>query len=115
MKNYLYLARRDKSNIKILTILQGSEHPATRVPDIKQLNLATEIEQKIIIQIKENKMLWELWLESAKDYVDLKSKLARRGYSGLPLTSNALFGLDYHNARRFTPVEVPAKTMLRKR
>lgn len=115
MKNYLYLARRDKSTIKMLAILTGGEHPASRIADVKQLNLAIELEQKIIIQTKENKMLWELWLESATDYVDLKSKLKRRGYTNLPLTSNALFGLDYHNARRFTPVNTPVKTMLRRR
>lgn len=114
IKNYVFLAKRDKSDIKVLTILKGGEHPATRVEDIKKLSLSPELEQKISVQVKEHKMLWELWIESAENFEELKKKLIKRGFRKLPMNMNALFTLDYRNTRQFTPLRPPVKTMLRK-
>jgi hypothetical protein len=37
--------------------------------------------------IHENRMLWEPWIESAKDFQDLKESLRERGYTDLPFRS----------------------------
>lgn len=87
---YLYMAKRDKKGIKILTIFKGKEISRTLVNDINKLNLPDNLSQDITNTIQENKMLWETWIEYADNFNDFRSKLTARGYSNLPIKSKPI-------------------------
>lgn len=118
---YLYLARRDKKGIKILSMFDASKRqviPATRIIDIKTLNLSSGLEASLSHTIYENRMLWEVWLESANDYEQLKQMLRQRGYTDIPIHSAPLH-LAVNSSNKMTALDTkrvtPTKTMLRKK
>jgi len=89
-KLYLYLARRDKKGLKIISIFphaEGTDFPPTRVQDIQNLNLPSTIEPNVSKAVHDNRMMWEPWIEAASSYQDLKASLKARGYSNLPIHS----------------------------
>ena len=79
-KLYLYLARRDKRAIKILTTFRGHAVPPTRVQDIRQLGLPREMANKLNQIIQDDRLLWEPWVESAESFDQLRTSLSNRGY-----------------------------------
>lgn len=82
---FLYLARRDKSAVRIMAILTGQARTG-RVHDLKALSLPPEIAPTIINEAHANRMLWEVWVEPAEDYDALKKRLEKRGYRNLPFS-----------------------------
>jgi hypothetical protein len=62
-------------------------------------------------------MNYELWVETASDYEELKENLAKRGYSNLPL--GASFSLDLEGYTKAptanTSGQKTKKTMLRRK
>ncbi len=120
---YIYLAKRDKKGLKILLVLKGQSHPPARIIDIAQLALPNDLEQKISKQIHLDRMLWEPWIESADDYVQLKTSLRNRGYLGLPMCSSPLFESNLesvikksqqHLEPTIKPIETEPTSMLRR-
>jgi hypothetical protein len=83
---YIYLARRDKKGIKVISgfSFDGKVY-ATRVEDIVSLGLNPKIADEIAREASQNRMEYELFAESAASFDELKSSLAKRGYSHLPL------------------------------
>ena len=109
---YLYLARRDKSGIKILAILQGTMKTG-RVDDIDNLNLPVEIESVIKKCCYDNRMLWEPWIEPADNFSQLKNNLRSRGYSGIPMGGQPI--AVYLPGQTFDSSSIQKKqTMIRK-
>ncbi len=90
-KIYLYLARRDKKGVKILTVLNGKPCSPGRLIDVKKLGLPAILEQQISQRIYQDRMLWEPWIESADKFLELRKSLKNRGFSSLPLSSNPKF------------------------
>ncbi len=88
---WLYLARRDKSNVDVLTVLQGREQLPVRLNDLSVLNLPQNWMAEMQKLIKERKMEWELWIESSPTWDELRTKLKKRGYSNLPINGQPLF------------------------
>jgi hypothetical protein len=85
MSLYLYLARRDKTGVKVLSIFQSNKvYPATRVTDVESLGLPAGLQESISSAVHNDRMLWEPWVESADNYEELKKSLRERGYSGVP-------------------------------
>ena len=84
---YIYLAKRDKKGIKILTIFLSQNHIPERLKNISDIPLDPNVSQKIEQIIYDNRLNWEPWIESAGTYEDLKAKLKKRGYIGIPLSS----------------------------
>jgi len=120
---YIYLGKRDKKGIKILAVLKGPNHPATRIPDIIKLGLPIDLEQKIGKQIYRDRMLWEPWIESAEDFTELKKMLENRGFTRLPLSSSPMFELQRESVVKteqdvpkllINPLAQQPKTMIRK-
>jgi hypothetical protein len=91
MKAYIYLAKRNKKGTRLLARLQVPNPLATRVDDVKNLNLHPELEKKIDNEVKENKIYWELWIETAESYQKLKETLVKRGYSNIALHPVPMF------------------------
>lgn len=89
---YIYLTRRDKQAVKVITILGLNQAiPATRISNISSLGLSRELEAKISKIIYEDRMLWEPWMETSSSYIELKQVLEARGYRGVPANPSAVF------------------------
>lgn len=122
MKIYLYLARRNKKGIEVLSVLDGSEHTAVRITDIAMLKLPAKFQSRIQKYVHEHRMHWELWLESADSYAELKERLKSRGYQNVPFYSGPIIEPDKEkvvaNLKDVKTYIVPdrpqKKTMLRK-
>jgi len=123
IKNYIYLAGRSKKGIKVLAVLKGENQPATRLSDVTKLGLPSDLLQKITKKIHEDRMLWEPWIASAADYVELKEILRNKGYSDLPMNASPLFDVSLKSVIRnksdfnevvVKAVQKPSPTMLRK-
>ena len=119
-KIYLYLARRDKKEVKILSIFNGESLPATRVPEIKDLGLPAALETKIKATIYQNRLMWETWIESAENSAQLKSNLIERGYKDVPFAGRALFSITPHEESgpvqpNYNKLKIRYKTMLQKK
>lgn len=126
MKLYLYLSRRDKKGIRVLSVINGNGYfPPTRINNIEELGLPPKMESTISKEILENKMLWELWIEGAKNYDSLRNALKKRRYKNLPLSYSSICQ-EYEN-KVYIPKEKPKsieinrkltnpiKTMLRRK
>ena len=121
-KVYLFLARRDKKGLKVLSILNGPEYRATRINDLSILKLPIALHDKINNEVYQNRMLWELWAESAENFGELKEKLQTRGYTSLPLCCSPMFEHEKeaivakltHKTTVVLPQVEQRKTMVRK-
>jgi len=85
-KLYLYLARRDKHGIKVVKVITTDQQSgAVRVADIKRLGLPDKMTQEIQVAVDSNKMDYELWAETASDFMSLRSSLIARGYRNIAM------------------------------
>lgn len=91
MKLYLYLGKRNKQGIKIISVFNNINHPVTRIKNIKELSLNAEMEQFVSGLTYEYRMDWELFIESAENYEKLLQQLMKRGYSNLSSYSTPLY------------------------
>jgi hypothetical protein len=107
---YLYLARRDKKGIRVLAILNGKHGSATRVTNLKLLQLPNDLERDLEEDIQANRMLWEPWIEPASSYNDLKKRLASRGYTEFPTHHKATF--SRHGSPKANTTSLPKKFIM---
>jgi hypothetical protein len=113
------MARRDKSAIKILCIFKGESFFPTRITDIKHLGLPHTLETKVKNIFHPNRLLWEIWLEGAKDSTSLKKNLVKRGYKDLPLTSQPVLSIQPNEGvdiikPDFSKLEIKKEIMLQR-
>jgi len=78
-KTYLYLLKRNKKDAKVISTIKcsGNIHP-TRLIDLDQLGLASSERLGLKKIIEDHKIDWELWVESAENYNDLRVNLENR-------------------------------------
>lgn len=84
---YAYLARRDKQGVKFLgSFLYDSKVYPTKLEegDMKSLNMSPQLSSELLIQLRDNRMEYELFLETAENFEQIKSSLRARGYSKIP-------------------------------
>ena len=93
---YIYLARRDRNSVRIISKLGQGQCLATRLNNIKQLSLEFRHEVAIAQIAEKDKMDWELWIESAPSFQELKRQLAKRGYTGLPMNDKPTLDKELH-------------------
>ena len=105
--------KRDKTTIKVLTIMKGPQCYPKKINDISILGLPEETHEKVSEIIKEHKMLWEVWMESAEDFQELKKNLKNRGIKKTPMHSAPINRSK--NAVNPKSVKSKANTMLRKK
>ena len=65
---WIYLAKRDKTGIQLLTQLKGKKIIASRLENVEQLRLPTDYTEYIKKSIYDNRMLYEPWIESASNF-----------------------------------------------
>ena len=92
---FLYLARRDKTAIKLLSTFKADkEYKPTPIKSLDQLSLPLALETRLNQEIETNKMLWEPMVESAENYKELKKALRKRGYKNLPINPLPNFNIS---------------------
>lgn len=89
---WIYLGRRDKSGIKILSQFRGKKIMATRITNLFDLQLPTDYHEFIAKEIYDNRFLYEPWIESSSNYAAFKQQLSNRGYYNLPVSNMPKFG-----------------------
>lgn len=111
-KAYLYLAKKDKKGIKILSEMEyNSNIFTTKLTNLDNFNITKN--QKIAIDkiINENKMNYDLYIESSDNFQLFIESLHNRGYKNLPITNNSMFYISLINKK----TSIKPKTMLRKK
>ena len=87
MRLYLYLARRDRTGITMISIFETPrEVMAIRLEAASRLGLPTHESTGLQKMFDENRMNWEPWIETAEDYEALKRSLEGRGYKNVPVS-----------------------------
>jgi len=112
-KIYLYLARRDKKGLRLISVLDGPETQPVRLRDVKLLNLPRNMEGEVARIVHDNRMYWEPWLESAASYEALKMALRTRGYR-VPSHADPMYLADRLRVKAKPPPTKAVETMLRK-
>lgn len=105
-KTYLYLLRRNKKDTKIIGTIKcnGNIHPS-RVLDLDLLGLAATERLGLKKIIEDHKMDWELWVESAENYNDLRANMEKRKLT-IPASPNTPL-LDLNSQ------EIPKSTLVK--
>lgn len=73
----------------MVAAVQGPKMVA-KIDDVRQLRLNSEWESKVGKVMYDNRMEYDLRVEHAKDYQDLRRKLKARGVANVPVTFNFL-------------------------
>jgi len=118
MKNqvFIYLARRDKKGIKTLfNFPYKTKIYPTKVSNIENFQFNNEIKNSLYVEVDRNKSLYELYIESANSFNDLKKSLKQRGYKNLPLQQINMKLLDVNQNINENFVVTKNTTMLRKK
>ena len=79
----------NKTGIKMVAVVQGPK-TVSRIDDVRQLQLKPEWESVLGKIMYDNRIDWELWVEHAESYKDLRRKLSMRGITGIPPSFNFL-------------------------
>lgn len=124
-KLYLYLAKRDKTGFKLIaTFPTNQSYPPTKVDDVAKLGLSENIVNEIKPIIYENRMRYDVWIQTAKDFKELKASLQYRGYKNLPIQMSPMYrqGTSIRNKSEPKPKQdvnlrnlQPKTTMLRRK
>ena len=113
---WLYLARRDKKAVRVLAKAQGRPVHANRVENLDSIGLPPDWSIKIKQTVYDNRMLWELWVESCDDYEKLRAALTSRGYSNVPASTQPEMRISRMEVPILNMNSIPkAKTMMKKR
>lgn len=84
---YLYLRKRDNSEIKIISTINHSDTiTPKRIDDVETLGIKEAASIKGFIDT--HKAEWDVWIESADNYTHLKANLKKRGINA-PSSPNA--------------------------
>ena len=89
---WIYLGKRDKSGILILTQLRGKKILVSRLTNVDDLKLPADYKDFLKNTIYENRMNYEPWIESATNYSSLREQLKARGYSNIPVSNLVQYG-----------------------
>lgn len=83
-KTWMYLARRDKTEIRIVATALGKKITRVSILNTNNLGLPALWQDEINQIIDNNKLLWEFWLHQADTFIDLRENLKVRGYTNIP-------------------------------
>src|SRR5574343_2116453 len=91
---YLYLAKRSRQEIKLITVLQGENVVSSKITDLSKLSWPPLWEHKINKIIYDNRLLYEPWIESATSFEELRSRLFEKGFKDITSNPSPLLDLD---------------------
>lgn len=114
---YLYLARRDKTGIRIVAKLIGLKQSPVRLDSagLLSLQLPPTWYNQFNQTIYDNRMLWEPWIQSVDTFENFRAELKKRGYSNIPTSSQPEFTMSTIQSMTANVSYLPnQKTMIRK-
>lgn len=113
---WIYLGKRDKDGIKLVSQFKGKKILATRIKNLSEINMPADYYDVIQGIIYENRFLYEPWIESADDFASLRQTLKLRGYTNIPVANVQLYGsMSSISAPEINTNNIPqAATMIRK-
>lgn len=112
---YIYLARRDKTGIRVLAKVKGQHQLPSRIGDLKMLNMPPDWTANIARIIESDKMLWEPWLQSADSHAELIESLRKRGFTNISSKARPEYGPASLQTPIINSANLPnKKTMIRK-
>lgn len=113
-KIYLYLLKRNKKDVKIIGTMKcdGNLHPS-RLNDVGLLQLDSKTYNSIKEIVEKHKMEWEIWIESADNYNDLKNKLIERKI--ISSSNNFLLNLDNYEIPKSMIVQLNKNKIMARR
>jgi len=119
-KIFIYLARRDKRGVKILSSFttKSKTYPIKieNINKLIELGISKDIINKLNIELRENNMLNEMWIESSEQgYEGLKKSLTKRGYRNLPVRETNFYITNNVSKINKDALLDTRKTMLRKK
>lgn len=91
---YLYLTKRDKKDVKLVTLLQGECPTAMRVADLKALALPESWTLALEAIVASHRNHFDLWMESAPDVMELQKRLRARGHRHVPIMTSPMVWLS---------------------
>lgn len=91
---YLYLTKRDKKDVKLVTLLQGMCPVLMKVTNISALDLPVPWTKTLEDIVVKEKMYFDLWMESATDILELQKRLKDRGYKQVPIMTTPMVWLS---------------------
>jgi len=94
-KTWMYLGRRDKTEVRIITSVYSKYMLPVSVTNVNQINLPLLWQEEINQIIATNRLLWEFWLYQAVDYRTLRYELKTRGYTNVPPSSTPEYKRDF--------------------
>ena len=112
-KHYLYLLKRDKKGMILLTIQQGNPIQRTELFDLKLVQATPQIMSKLKTIYQEHFMDYEMWIESAPSFQSIIDRLRSQGYSKLPNHANPLAG--WMAAPSSAPLPKPKQGMVQRK
>ncbi len=94
MNAYIYLAKRDKKGMKLVTVMPTEKTilPTQFNPALLELPQVWRAELEKLIH--SNRMSYEAWIETTGSYEELRQNLKGRGYSALPITPSMMMSLS---------------------
>jgi len=114
---YIYLARRDKSGVRIIAKLKGKEQLPTRISieDLANFQLPVAWYNTISQILYDNRMLWEPFIQSVDTFDNFRNNMKTRGYSNIPLSSQPEFTVSTIQNQHVNLSSLPKfTTMIRK-
>lgn len=81
-------------------------YPAVKIEDISALGLSSLLEKQISNVAYQERMLWELYLESCQDYNELRKSLLNRGFKNVSACPAIMFMNKPHQEQ----IELEKKT-----
>lgn len=108
---FVYLARRDKQGIRLLTVGQGDLASPIRLADAEAAGLDPSWRKALAPHIDSSVMSSEVWIESAQDFPALAKRLQARGYRFDPVQTPVAWvrSASPTGQGRFTPGDRPAQ------
>jgi len=88
----------------------------TKMESPKVLGLPQDLESEMEAIIHKNRMMWEVWAESASSYQEFRKAVASRGYKQIPMSPASIMNLKkIMEAPSIKTDKLPhQKTMIRK-
>lgn len=84
---YIYLARRDRSSVRFIGGFpyESKVYPTrVRPEEVISLNMSPQTTSMVSKEANDNRMEYELYMETASSFEELKFSLSKRGYAHLP-------------------------------
>lgn len=83
-KIWMYLARRDKTEVRIVATVLGKQISRVSILNVNSLGLPALWKDEINQIIDESKLLWEFWVHQSDTFITLREDLKMGGYTNIP-------------------------------